>query len=55
MRFAIPAGAIQEPAGTKLDEQRGLVFSTNSHPFLPMNQRKPGAPKPPMPSPARLN
>src|ERR1035441_10432993 len=41
--------------GTRLDEQRGLVFSTNSHPFLPMNQRKPGAPQPPMPSPARLN
>lgn len=44
--LAIPAGAIQEPAGTKLDEQRGLVLSTNAHPFLPMNLRKPGAPQP---------
>jgi len=44
--LAVPAGAIQEPAGTRIDEQRGLVFSTNSHPFLPMNQRKPDAPPP---------
>jgi uncharacterized membrane protein YgcG len=42
----VPDGAIQEPAGTRIDEQRGLVFSTNSHPYLPMNQRKPDAPQP---------
>src|ERR1035438_9028156 len=44
--LAVPAGAIQEPAGTRIDEQRGLMFSTNSHPFLPMNQRKQDAPQP---------
>ena len=44
--LAVPAGAIQEPAGTKIDEQRGLVFAVNQHPYLPMNQRKPGAPQP---------
>ncbi len=44
--LAIPAGAIQEPAGTKLDEQRGLVFSKDPYPQLPMNMRKPGGPQP---------
>jgi len=44
--LAIPAGAIQEPAGTKIDERRGLVFSAEAHPYLPMNQRKPNAPQP---------
>lgn len=44
--MAIPAGAIQEPAGTRLDEQRGLVFRTEAHPQLPMNMRKPGGPQP---------
>jgi uncharacterized membrane protein YgcG len=44
--LAVPAGAIQEPAGTRLDEQRGLVFRAEAHPQLPMNQRKPNAPQP---------
>jgi uncharacterized membrane protein YgcG len=44
--LAVPAGAIQEPAGTKIDEQRGLVFRAEAHPYLPMNQRKPNAPQP---------
>jgi hypothetical protein len=44
--LAIPAGAIQEPAGTRLDEQRGLVFRAEAHPQLPMNMRKPGGPQP---------
>ena len=44
--LAVPAGAIQEPAGTKIDEQRGLVFSAEAHPQLPMNMRKPNAPQP---------
>jgi hypothetical protein len=44
--LAVPAGAIQEPAGTRLDEQRGLVFSKEAHPQLPMNMRKPGGPQP---------
>ena len=44
--LAVPAGAIQEPAGTRIDEQRGLVFRTEAHPYLPMNQRKPNAPQP---------
>jgi uncharacterized membrane protein YgcG len=44
--LAVPAGAIQEPAGTRIDEQRGLVFSAEAHPYLPMNQRKPNAPQP---------
>jgi hypothetical protein len=44
--LAIPAGAILEPAGTKLDEQRGLVFHAEAHPQLPMNMRKPGGPQP---------
>jgi uncharacterized membrane protein YgcG len=33
--FAVPAGATQEPAGTRIDEQRGLVFSKEPHPQLP--------------------
>jgi len=44
--LAVPAGAIQEPAGTRIDEQRGLVFSAEAHPQLPMNMRKPNAPQP---------
>jgi uncharacterized membrane protein YgcG len=44
--LAVPAGAIQEPAGTKLDEQRGLMFSKDPYPQLPMNMRKPGGPQP---------
>jgi len=44
--LAVPAGAIQEPAGTRLDEQRGLVFRAEAHPQLPMNMRKPNAPQP---------
>ena len=44
--LAVPAGAIQEPAGTRIDEQRGLVFRAEAHPQLPMNQRKPGGPQP---------
>jgi hypothetical protein len=44
--LAVPPGAIQEPAGTRIDEQRGLVFSKEAHPQLPMNMRKPGAPQP---------
>ncbi len=44
--LAVPAGAIQEPAGTKIDEQRGLVFRAEAHPQLPMNMRKPNAPQP---------
>jgi uncharacterized membrane protein YgcG len=44
--LAVPAGAVQEPAGTRLDEVRGLVFSKEAHPQLPMNMRKPGAPQP---------
>jgi uncharacterized membrane protein YgcG len=44
--LAVPAGAIQEPAGTRIDEQRGLVFRAEAHPQLPMNMRKPGAPAP---------
>jgi len=44
--LAVPAGATEEPAGTKIDEQRGLVFSAEAHPQLPMNQRKPGGPQP---------
>ena len=44
--LAVPAGAIQEPAGTRIDEQHGLVFLTEAHPYLPMNQRKPNAPQP---------
>lgn len=44
--LAVPAGAIQEPAGTRIDEQRGLVFSKEAHPQLPMNMRKPGGPQP---------
>ena len=44
--LAIPAGAILEPAGTRLDEQRGLVFRAEAHPQLPMNMRKPGGPQP---------
>ena len=44
--LAVPAGATEEPAGTKIDEQRGLVFSAEAHPQLPMNMRKPGAPQP---------
>ena len=44
--LAVPAGAIQEPAGTRIDEQRGLVFNVEAHPYLPMNMRKPNAPQP---------
>jgi uncharacterized membrane protein YgcG len=44
--LAIPAGATEEPAGTRIDEQRGLVFSVEAHPQLPMNMRKPNAPQP---------
>ncbi len=44
--LAVPAGAIQEPAGTRMDEQRGLVFRAEAHPQLPMNMRKPGGPQP---------
>jgi uncharacterized membrane protein YgcG len=44
--LAVPAGAIQEPAGTRIDEQRGLVFRAEAHPQLPMNMRKPNAPQP---------
>jgi uncharacterized membrane protein YgcG len=44
--LAVPAGATQEPAGTKIDEQRGLVFRVEAHPQLPMNMRKPGGPQP---------
>jgi uncharacterized membrane protein YgcG len=35
--FAVPAGATQEPAGTRIDEQRGLVFSKEPHPQLPLS------------------
>src|ERR1017187_3877023 len=34
----VPDGAIQEPAGTRLDEQRGLVFRQDPHPILPPTQ-----------------
>ena len=44
--LAVPEGAIQQPAGTKIDEQRGLVFRAEAHPQLPMNMRKPGGPQP---------
>ena len=44
--LAVPAGAIQEPAGTRIDEQRGLVFSKEAHPQLPPQMRKPGGPQP---------
>jgi len=44
--LAVPAGATEEPAGTKIDEQRGIVLRADAHPQLPMNQRKPGAPQP---------
>jgi hypothetical protein len=44
--LAVPAGATEEPAGTKIDEQRGLVFGVEAHPQLPMNMRKPGGPQP---------
>ena len=44
--LAVPAGATLEPAGTKIDEQRGLVFRAEAHPQLPMNMRKPNAPQP---------
>jgi uncharacterized membrane protein YgcG len=44
--LAVPAGAIQEPAGTRIDEQRVLVFRAEAHPQLPMNMRKPNAPQP---------
>lgn len=44
--LAVPAGATEEPAGTKIDEQRGIVFRTEAHPYLPMNMRKPGGPQP---------
>jgi len=33
--LAVPAGATEEPAGTRIDEQRGLVFRQNPHPQLP--------------------
>ncbi len=33
--LAIPAGAAQQVAGTKLDEQRGLVFRQDPHPQVP--------------------
>ncbi len=33
--LAVPAGATQEPAGTRIDEQRGLVFRPDPHPQLP--------------------
>src|ERR1017187_3111068 len=48
--FAVPAGAIQEPAGTRIDEQRGLVFSKEPHPQLPPtpNARATQAAPPPM-------
>ena len=44
--LAVPAGATEEPAGTRIDEQRGIVLRAEAHPQLPMNQRKPGAPQP---------
>ena len=44
--LAVPAGAIQEPAGTRIDVQRGLVFRVEAHPQLPMNMRKPDGPQP---------
>jgi hypothetical protein len=46
--LAVPAGAIQEPAGTRIDEQRGLVFRVEAHPQLPPSQMK--APQNPPPS-----
>jgi len=44
--LAVPAGATEEPAGTKIDEQRGIVLHAEAHPQLPMNMRKPGGPQP---------
>jgi hypothetical protein len=45
--LAVPAGAIQEPTGTRLDEQRGLVFRAEAHPQVPPSQKKtPQAPPP---------
>jgi hypothetical protein len=48
--LAVPAGAIQEPAGARVDEQRGLVFRQNPHPQLPptQNARATQAAPPPM-------
>ena len=46
--LAVPAGAIQEPAGTRIDEQRGLVFRVEAHPQVPPSQTK--APQSPPPS-----
>lgn len=44
--LAVPAGATEEPAGTKLDELLGIVPSVDPHPQLPANMRKPEEPKP---------
>jgi cell wall-associated NlpC family hydrolase len=45
--FAVPAGAVQQPEGTRIDEQRGLVSRQMAHPLVPPSQmRAPQAPPP---------